>query len=84
MIECRPCDGAKAQTLALSETLTIGGAVTISGALSVAGTLTVRGPLAINASQTTISNIVDVRSARATTILQTLLVDKATGRLYAA
>jgi hypothetical protein len=62
----------KGQTLALSGTLTVSGAVTISG------------PLAINATQTTISNIVDVRLAPTTAVLQTLLVDKGTGKLYAA
>jgi hypothetical protein len=59
MTECRPCGGAKAQTLALSGTLTVGGAVTISGVL------------VIKASQTTISNIVDVCFAPTAAILQT-------------
>lgn len=74
----------KAQSLSLSGALSVGGAVSITGSLTVAGTLTISGPLAINAAQTTISNITDVRAAPTTAVLQTLLVDKATGKLYAA
>ncbi|EWY41528.1 hypothetical protein N825_28245 [Skermanella stibiiresistens SB22] len=56
----------------------------VNGTLTVVGALNVTGTLAISGAQTTITNITDVRSAPTTAVFQTLLVDKNTGKLYAA